>query len=50
MVEAIQLFGRDQDRDWFEGRVVELVMQGKTPRAAERQAAREHLSGRKPTG
>ena len=31
-----------------EARVVELVMQGKTPGAAERQAARELLSGRRP--
>lgn len=47
-VEAVQLFGRDDQREWFEGRVVELVRQGKTPGAAERQAARELLSGRRP--
>lgn len=47
MVEAIQLFGRDADRDWFDARVVQLVMEGHTPRAAERIAAREHLTGRK---
>ena len=47
-VEAVQLFGRDDQRAWFEGRVVELVMRGKTPGAAERQAARELLSGRRP--
>ena len=47
-VEAVQLFGRDDQRAWFEGRVVELVMRGKTPGSAERQAARELLSGRRP--
>lgn len=47
-VEAVQLFGRPEQRDWFDGRVLQLVMDGHTPSAAERIAARELLSGRKP--
>lgn len=47
-VEAVQLFGRDDQRAWFEARVVALVMQGHTVRKAETIAAQEIVMGRTP--
>lgn len=47
-ISAVQVLGTDAMRGRFEGRVVELVMAGHTPLAAERIAAREAVSGRRP--
>ena len=47
-VDAVKLFGTDEMRDRFDGRVLELVMGGHTVGAAEKIAAQELVNGRRP--